>query len=139
VLRIATDLNLGCGIWEIPRGADYLEKNVPMDKDTAEEDAWMYLATPGLGLSYGIGKAQIIRYLALARQHHDDTAAADEGAASGFDLRGFHDSLWINGNVPIELQAYELLGGEPPPAIQRIIDLGAGSGGSEEDGQKAKL
>lgn len=96
----------------------------------------MYLATPGLGLSYGIGKAQIIRYLALARQHHDDTAAADEGV--GFDLRGFHDSLWINGNVPIELQAYELLGGEPPPAIQRIIDLGAGSG-SEEDGQKAKL
>ena len=145
MLRIATDLNLGCGIWEIPQGADYLEKNVPMDKGTAEEDAWMYLATPGLGLSYGIGKAQIMRYLALARQHHDDAAAAaaegeeeEEGEGGGFDLRGFHDSLWINGNVPIELQAYELLGGEPPPAIQRIIDLGAGSG-SEEDGQKAKL
>ena len=73
VLRISTDLNLGCGLWDIPEGADYLEKNVPMDKGTAEEDAWMYLATPGLGLSYGIGKAQIMRFLALARQHHDDS------------------------------------------------------------------
>eukprot|EP01043_Picozoa_sp_COSAG02_P015613 COSAG02_NODE_669_length_18681_cov_170.310499_7_plen_135_part_00 len=101
-----TDLNLCCGIWDIPQGADYLEKNVPMDKGTVEEDAWMYLATPGLGLSYGIGKTQIMRFLALARQHHDDS-----GDERPFDLRGFHDSLWLNGNVPIELHAYELLGG----------------------------
>jgi uncharacterized protein (DUF885 family) len=54
----------------------------------------------GLGLSYGIGKTQIMRCLALARQHHDDST--DERP---FDLRGFHDSLWLNGNVSIELQA----------------------------------
>ena len=131
VLRISTDLNLGCGLWDIPDGADYLEKNVPMDKGTAEEDAWMYLATPGLGLSYGIGKAQIMRFLALARQHHDDS-----GHEGPFDLRGFHDSLWLNGNVPIELQAYELLGGEPPPAIKRLIAIASGS---DEAARHAKL
>ena len=38
-----------------------------------------------------------------------------------FDLRAFHDSLWLNGNVPIELQAYETLGGPPPPAIRRLF------------------
>ena len=118
VLRISTDLNLGCGIWSIPEGADYLEQNVPMDKGTAVEDAWMYLATPGLGLSYGIGKAQIMRYLAMARQHHDAEHGPD---GAPFDLRAFHDSLWLNGNVPIELQAYETLGGPPPPAIRRLF------------------
>ena len=118
VLRISTDLNLGCGIWSIPEGADYLEQNVPMDKGTAVEDAWMYLATPGLGLSYGIGKAQIMRYLAMARQHHDEEHGPD---GAPFDLRAFHDSLWLNGNVPIELQAYETLGGPPPPAIRRLF------------------
>ena len=99
MLRISTDLNLGCGIWSIPEGADYLEQNVPMDKGTAVEDAWMYLATPGLGLSYGIGKAQIMRYLAMARQHHDEEHGPD---GAPFDLRAFHDSLWLNGNVPID-------------------------------------
>ena len=118
MLRISTDLNLGCGIWSIPEGADYLEQNVPMDKGTAVEDAWMYLATPGLGLSYGIGKAQIMRYLAMARQHHDEEHGPD---GAPFDLRAFHDSLWLNGNVPIELQAYETLGGPPPPAIRRLF------------------
>ena len=43
-----------------------------MIAETAVEDAWMYLATPGLGLSYGIGKAQIMRFLAMARTHHDE-------------------------------------------------------------------
>eukprot|EP01051_Picozoa_sp_SAG22_P020766 SAG22_NODE_4329_length_1301_cov_1.410150_2_plen_203_part_00 len=131
VLRISTDLNLGCAIWDIPQGADYLETNVPMDKGTAEEDAWMYLATPGLGLSYGIGKAQIMRYLALARQHHDETGS-DGGGGGPFDLRGFHDSLWTNGNVPIELQAYEILDGDPPPAIRRLIAIAAGQDEQKE-------
>ena len=27
-----------------------------------------------------------------------------------FDLREFHDSLWLNGNVPIALQRWEALG-----------------------------
>ena len=39
-----------------------------------------------------------------------------------FNLRQFHDDLWMNGNVPIELQAYEKgLGGETPWAIKRLF------------------
>ena len=75
----------------------------------------MYLATPGLGLSYGVGKAQIMRFLALARAQHEQQQLH-------FDLRAFHDALWLNGNVPIELQAYETLGGQTPPAIARLLE-----------------
>ena len=90
---------------------------VPMDHETAVEDARMYLATPGLGLSYGVGKAQIMRFLALARAQHEQ-----QGQLGHFDLRAFHDALWLNGNVPIELQAYETLGGQTPPAIARLLE-----------------
>eukprot|EP01052_Picozoa_sp_SAG31_P028988 SAG31_NODE_2844_length_5009_cov_2.067006_4_plen_85_part_00 len=41
--------------------------------DPAIEDAEMYLATPGLGLSYGVGKAQIIKFLSLCQQVNDRT------------------------------------------------------------------
>lgn len=111
VLRITADIKLGCGSMDIKEASKYLETEVPMDSATAEEDARMYLATPGLGLSYGVGKAQILRFLAMSR------------SASGmdFDLQQFHDSLWKNGNVPIELQAFEALGGRPPAAIARLI------------------
>ena len=76
----------------------------------------MYLATPGLGLSYGVGKAQIMRFLALARAQHE------QQQLDHFDLMAFHDALWLNGNVPIELQAYETLGGQTPPAIARLLE-----------------
>jgi uncharacterized protein (DUF885 family) len=131
VLRIISDLQLGCGEADIETAAQYLEREVPMDRATALEDARMYLATPGLGLSYGIGKAQIMRFLALARSKHEAEAAAEGGSSGGdvdFDLQAFHDALWLNGNVPIELQAYEMLGGTPPPAIARLVaEAGAGA------------
>ena len=113
MLRIACDLKLGCGLWSTQEAADWLEVGVPMDAETALEDAEMYLAAPGLGLSYGVGKAQIVRFLAAAQR------------LPGFALRTFHDRLWLDGNVPLELQMYEALPEmEPPPAIRRLLQAG---------------
>ena len=56
-----------------------------------------------------------MRFLAIA---HEDTAPP----GTGFDTHSFHDQLWANGNVPIELQAWEQgLGGAAPSAITRLV------------------
>ena len=77
MLRITADLKLSCGIWTSQEAADFLQANVPMDAETAREDADMYLATPGLGLSYGVGKAQIIRFLAASQVELGDAFDVD--------------------------------------------------------------
>ena len=47
-----------------------------------------------------IGKLQILAFLTDARLRQGDR----------FSLRAFHDLVWKNGNVPIALQRWELLG-----------------------------
>jgi hypothetical protein len=98
-LRVEVDVKLALGEFTIQQAADYLETMVPMDRATAEEEAVFFAAAPGQAISYQIGKMQTLEFLAEAR--------AREGKA--FDLRRFHDFLWLNGNVPIALLKEEYL------------------------------
>ncbi|WP_448663930.1 DUF885 family protein [Sphingomonas sp. CJ20] len=98
-LRVEVDVRLALGEFTIAQAADYLEAMVPMDRATAEEEATFFAAAPGQAISYQIGKVQTLEFLAEARVR--------EGKA--FDLRRFHDYLWLNGNVPITLQKQEYL------------------------------
>lgn len=98
-LRVEVDVRLALGEFTIAQAAEYLETMVPMDRATAEEEATFFAAAPGQAISYQIGKAQTLEFLAEARVR--------EG--KNFDLRRFHDYLWRNGNVPIALQKYEYL------------------------------
>jgi uncharacterized protein (DUF885 family) len=82
------------------QAADYLARAVPMDRKTAETDAADYVGAPGLGIAYEIGKLQIERMLAERSLQLGDK----------FNLRQFHDYVWSNGNVPLSLQRWELLG-----------------------------
>jgi hypothetical protein len=102
-LRVAVDVRLALGELTIDTAADELARRVPMDAATAREEASMFASEPGQAITYQIGKLQILRFLAQTR--------AAQGEA--FDLRAFHDALWINGNVPIALQAWESLGVPP--------------------------
>jgi uncharacterized protein (DUF885 family) len=71
-----------------------------MDSRTAHAEAALFASSPGQAISYQIGKTQIMGFLAEARRQQGDK----------FDLRSFHDFLWLNGNVPIALQRWEYLG-----------------------------
>ena len=71
-----------------------------MDTATAAEEAAFFAETPGQALTYQIGKTQLIALLA--------DAARIRGA--GLDLRELHDAIWVNGNVPVALLRWELLG-----------------------------
>jgi uncharacterized protein (DUF885 family) len=57
-------------------------------------------AMPGQKISYQTGKLQIIRMMEDARLKQGEQ----------FSMRGFHDHVWLNGNVPIALQRWEYLG-----------------------------
>lgn len=98
-LRVEVDVKLALGEFSIAQAARYLETMVPMDRETAEEEAVFFAAAPGQAISYQIGKTQTLDFLAEAR--------VEEGR--NFDLRRFHDYLWQNGNVPIALQKQEYL------------------------------
>ena len=99
-LRVAVDVKLALGELTIESGADELARLVPMDMGTAHEEASFFASDPGQAITYQIGKLQILRFLSDARLQHGEH----------FNLRAFHDSLWINGNVPISLQRWEMLG-----------------------------
>ena len=99
-LRVAVDVGLATGNLSIAAAAGYLAEQVPMDVGTATEEAAAFAEGPGQALSYQIGKTQIQRLVADAvRLGGPDTA-----------LRPLHDHLWRNGNVPIALIRWELLG-----------------------------
>jgi uncharacterized protein (DUF885 family) len=99
-LRVEVDVRLALGQFTIAQAADYLARTVPMDRRTAEDEAASFATAPGLGIAYEIGKLQIERMLAEARLAQGDK----------FTLRKFHDYVWSNGNVPLSLQRWDLLG-----------------------------
>jgi uncharacterized protein (DUF885 family) len=99
-LRVEVDVKLAVGEFTIAQAADYLARTVPMDKKTAEGEAAGFATAPGLGIAYEIGKLQIERMLAQQRLQKGDK----------FTLQEFHDYVWSNGNVPLSLQRWELLG-----------------------------
>ena len=110
-LRVEVDVKLALGQFTISQAADYLGRTVPMDRKTAEAEAAGFATTPGLAIAYEIGKLQIERMLAERRLQQGDN----------FKLREFHDYVWSNGNVPLSLQRWELLGLEDD--IKKVDEL----------------
>ena len=98
-LRVEIDIRLAVGDFTIEQAGEYLARAVPMDRETAVQEAVFFAFNPGQAISYQIGKLQILRFLADAKLD-----LADE-----FSLRHFHDYLMLNGNVPIALQRWEYL------------------------------
>ena len=99
-LRVEVDVKLALGEFTLEQAAKYLEEKVPMDPETARQEAIAFATSPGGAISYQIGKLQIVKFLADARLQQGDK----------FNLRAFHDFVWKNGNVPIALQRWEYLG-----------------------------
>jgi uncharacterized protein (DUF885 family) len=99
-LRVEVDVKLALGEFTLDQAAKYLQEKVPMDEQTARQEAIAFATGPGQAITYQIGKLQIIKFLADGRMR--------EGGK--FNLRSLHDFVWKNGNVPIALQEWELLG-----------------------------
>jgi uncharacterized protein (DUF885 family) len=98
-LRVEVDVKLALGEFTLAQAAKYLQEKVPMDEQTARQEAIAFATSPGQAITYQIGKLQIIKFLADGRMQQGEK----------FNLRSFHDFVWKNGNVPIALQEWELL------------------------------
>jgi hypothetical protein len=99
-LRVIVDVNLATGAFSLEEGVAAFVELVPMDEETAFEETASYTANPGHAMTYLVGKQQI-----LALQSEVIRAQGE-----AFSLRDFHDRLWLEGNVPLALQRFELLG-----------------------------
>ena len=98
-LRVEVDVKLALGEFTLEQAAKYLQEKVPMDEQTARQEAIAFSTSPGGAMTYQIGKLQILKFLAEARMQQGEK----------FNLRAFHDFVWKNGNVPIALQEWEYL------------------------------
>jgi hypothetical protein len=98
-LRVEADLGLAMGDLTIDQAAAFLIDAVPLDEQTAWDEAVFFAANPGQGLSYQIGKLQIL-----------DLLSAYEGERESFGLPEFHERLWRDGNIQLALQRWEMLG-----------------------------
>ncbi len=101
-LRVVVDVNLATGAFSLAEAVDFFVRMVPMDVETATEETSYYVATPGLAMSYHVGKQEVLRMVA-------DAAMAAQLEGADFSLRDVHDFVWRNGNVPMALQRWELL------------------------------
>ena len=99
-LRVEVDVKLALGQFTLEQAAKHLEEKVPMDANTARQEAIAFSTGPGQAITYQIGKLQIVKFLAEARMQQGEK----------FSLHAFHDFVWKNGNVPISLQRWEFLG-----------------------------
>ncbi|NYD68102.1 DUF885 family protein [Agromyces atrinae] len=99
-LRVVVDVSLATGAFSLEEAVDFFVRLVPMDVETAREECAMYLATPGLAMSYHVGKQQFLRLVT--------DAVVARGA--DFSLRELHDRVWTNGNLPFSLHRWEILG-----------------------------
>jgi uncharacterized protein (DUF885 family) len=99
-LRVEVDVKLALGEFSLEQAAHYLETTVPMDHETALQEASMFTITPGQAITYELGKSDILSLMT------DDRLK--EG--KNFSLQKFHDFVWLNGNLPFSLQRWEMLG-----------------------------
>ena len=99
-LRQIADVKVALGSFSIDGAAVFLEKTVPMDRETALAEAIEMSEWPGQKISYQTGKLQIEQLMADARRKQGNQ----------FSVRKFHDYVWLNGNVPFVLQRWEYLG-----------------------------
>ncbi len=110
-LLLEVDIRLANGEFSIEQAAEYLEESVPMDRQSALQQVELFAQRPGQGISYQVGKLQIEKFLSDVRRETGEE----------FSLRGFHDALMRNGNVPIALQRWEVL--DHDDEIQRLKSL----------------
>jgi len=112
-LRVEVDVKLALGQFTLQQAAEYLASTVPMDKKTALGEAAMFSSTPGQAITYQVGKVQIFELLSDARRKQ----------GQDFSMQRFNDFVWNNGNVPIALQRWEMLGdASNVPAISAVPD-----------------
>lgn len=91
--RLVTDTGIHALGWSRDRAIEFLETWTPIGRLTIEQEIDRYIGMPGQALSYKMGQIEILRLREQARERLGD----------GFDIRGFHDTMLVNGAMPLPM------------------------------------
>lgn len=93
-VRAQIDAGLAAGRMSVENASDILRHTLGLSEADARSEISARLQTPGQGLSYVVGKAQVLEYVRLVNN------------GPSFDFQAFHDDRVVNGNVPLALQMH---------------------------------
>jgi uncharacterized protein (DUF885 family) len=89
--RLVVDTGLHALGWSRQQAVDYMVENSPMTEAICRPEVDRYILTPGQATSYMIGRLEILRMRAEARQRQGE----------GFDIKKFHSAVLDNGSLPL--------------------------------------
>lgn len=90
-VRLVVDTGLHAFGWSRERTMDYMRANTVMSEVEIQLETDRYIEMPGQALSYMVGRLEILRLRARAKQ--------EMGAA--FDIKAFHDLVLGSGSLPM--------------------------------------
>jgi len=93
--RLVTDTGIHALGWSRQQAIDFLSEWTPIGLLTVEQEVDRYIAMAGQALAYKMGQLEIMR---LRRN-------AEKALGSSFDIKGFHDTMLVNGPMPLPMLA----------------------------------
>jgi len=93
--RLVTDTGMHAKGWSREQAIRYFMENVGLDELSSTSEIERYVVWPGQACSYKIGHNEFVRLREDARRQLGDR----------FDLKGFHDAVLQNSDMPLEVLA----------------------------------
>ena len=93
--RVVMDTGMHAKGWSREQSIRYFTENVGLDPISATSEVERYVVWPGQACSYKIGHNEIVRLREQARAQ----------LGPRFDIKGFHDAVLLNGDMPLEVLA----------------------------------
>jgi uncharacterized protein (DUF885 family) len=93
--RLVTDSGMHAKGWSREQAIRFFMENVGLDELSSTSEIERYVVWPGQACSYKIGHNEIVRLREEARTRLGDR----------FDLKGFHDAVLQNSDMPLEVLA----------------------------------
>jgi uncharacterized protein (DUF885 family) len=93
--RLVTDTGMHAKGWSREQAIRYFMENVGLDELSSTSEIERYVVWPGQATSYKIGHNEFVRLREQARSQLGDR----------FDLKGFHDAVLLNSDMPLEVMA----------------------------------
>lgn len=91
--RLVTDTGIHALGWTRQQAIDFLSKWTPIGLLTIEQEVDRYIGMPGQALSYKTGQLEILRL----------RKSAEERLGASFDIKGFHDTMLVDGAMPLPM------------------------------------
>jgi uncharacterized protein (DUF885 family) len=91
--RIVVDTGMHAKGWSRAQAISYFAENVGLNPIAAESEIDRYIVWPGQAASYKLGHNEFVRLREDAKRR----------LGARFDLKGFHDTVLLNGDMPLEV------------------------------------